>query len=133
MDQAYSSPNSQQNFTPNAAIESGFGGSPLRQKLARDAYRREEFMHLSPEQIVHKLMSLGIQGCRKKDKTQAVRAVNALILALDFKYADVSMGFFRLYDYCKMCIYKGDLLKAIKILDELRTTWAEAFHLKEAA
>jgi flagellin-specific chaperone FliS len=133
MNQAYTSPNSPQNFTPNAAVESGFGGSPHRQKLARDAYRREEFMHLSPEQIVHKLMSLGIQGCRKKDRTQAVRAVNALILALDFKYADVSMGFFRLYDYCKMCIYKSDFQKAIKILDELRTTWAEAFHLKEAA
>jgi len=133
MNQAYSSPNASQNFTPAAAIEAGFGGTPVRRKLARDAYRREEFMHLSPEQIVHKLMSLGIQGCRKQDKSQAVRAVNALILALDFKYADVSMGFFRLYDYCKMCIYKGDFLKAIHILDGLRATWAEAFHLKEAA
>ena len=133
MDQGYTSPNAPRNFTPNAPVEAGCGAAPLRQKVARDAYRREEFMHLTPEQIVHKLMSMGIQGCRKKDKTQAVRAVNALILALDFKYADVSMGFFRLYDYCKMCIYKGDFLKAIKVLDELRTTWAEAFHLKEAA
>ena len=118
---------------PNVPVEAGFGGSPSRQKLALDAYRREEFLHLTPEQIVHKLMTLGIQGCRKEDKTQAVRAVNALILALDFKYSEVAMGFFRLYDYCKLCIYGGNFGNAITILDELRTTWAEAFHLKEAA
>jgi hypothetical protein len=125
MDHAYTA--------PNVPVEAGFGAGPSRQKIARDAYRREEFLHLTPEQIVHKLMSLGVQGCRKQDKTQAVRAVNALILALDFKYSEVSMGFFRLYDYCKMCIYRGEFHKAITILDGLRTTWAEAFHLKEAA
>ena len=123
----------QQYTAPHVPVEAGFSAGPSRQKIALDAYRREEFLHLTPEQIVHKLMSLGVQGCRKGNKTQAVRAVNALILALDFKYSEVSMGFFRLYDYCKMCIYKGDFQKAIAILDDLRTTWAEAFHLKEAA
>jgi hypothetical protein len=118
---------------PNVPVEAGFGSSKARQKMALDAYRREEFLHLTPEQIVHKLMTLGVQGCIKGDKTQAVRAVNALILALDFKYSDVAMGFFRLYDYCKLCVYKGDFKSAITILDDLRTTWAEAFHLKEAA
>lgn len=125
MDHAYTA--------PDVPLESGFGPGPSRQKIAMEAYRREEFLHLTPEAIIHKLMTLGIQGCRKEDKTQAVRAVNALILALDFKYSEVSMGFFRLYDYCKMCIYKSEFEKAITILDELRATWAEAFHLKEAA
>jgi flagellin-specific chaperone FliS len=121
------------NVPPNVAVESGFGGSRPGSKAALDAYRREEFLHLTPEQAIHKLMTLGIQGCRNEDKTRAVRAVNVLILALDFKYNEVAMGLFRLYDYCKMCIYKGDFGKAIDILDGLRATWAEAFHLKEAA
>ena len=117
----------------NVPVEAGFGGKPPMQKAAFEAYRREEFLHLTPEQAIHKLMSLGIQGCRKGDKRQAVRAVNALILALDFKYHDVAMGLFRLYDYCKLCIYEGKFANAITVLDELRVTWAEAFHLKEAA
>ncbi len=129
MNQPYTAPNVPQ----NVPVEGGFGASRLGAKAALETYRREEFLHLTPEQVVHKLMTLGVQGCRKEDKTQAVRAVNALILALDFKYGDVAMGFFRLYDYCKSCIYKSDFGSAITILDELRATWAEAFHLKEAA
>jgi len=133
MEQAYTPPQTPPGVPQNVAVESGFGASRPASKTALDAYRREEFLHLTPEQIIHKLMTLGVQGCRKRDKTQAVRAVNALILALDFKYNDVSMGFFRLYDYCKLCIYQGNFGNAITILDELRATWAEAFHLKEAA
>ena len=103
------------------------------QKFALEAYRREEFMHLSPEQIIHRLMTLAVQGCRKKDKRQALRALNALILSLDFKYREVAMGLFRLYDYCKLCIYDGKFGDAIAIIDDLRATWAQAFHLREAA
>lgn len=129
MDHAYTD----SNVPTNVTLEAGFGGSQPGSKIALDAYRREEFLHLTPEQAIHKLMTLGIQGCRKGDKTQAVRAVNVLILALDFKYSEVAMGLFRLYDYSKNCIYKGEFDEAINILDGLRVTWAEAFHLKEAA
>lgn len=129
MDHAYTTSNLPQNVT----FEAGSGGSQPGSKMALDAYRREEFLHLTPEQAIHKLMTLAIQGCRKKDKTQAVRAVNVLILALDFKYNEVAMGLFRLYDYSKNCIYRGDFDNAISILDGLRMTWVEAFHLKEAA
>ena len=121
-------------YTPsNVPVEAGFGENQPGSKMALEAYRREEFLHLTPEQAIHKLMTLGIQGCRKEDKMRAVRAVNALILALDFKYSEVAMGLFRLYDYCKNCIYKGEFDRAITILEGLRVTWAEAFHLKEAA
>ena len=122
----------EQAYTPlDSPAEHGFGDG--RQHAALQAYRREEFMHLTPEQIIYKVMSLGVQGCRKQDRTQAVRAVNALILALDFKYRDVAMGLFRLYDYAKLCIYRREFDEAIKILDGLRSSWAEAFHLREAA
>jgi len=117
--------------TPAPAGEKS-GVNP-NQKFALEAYRREEFMHLSPEQIIHRLMTLAVQGCRKKDKRQALRALNALILSLDFKYREIAMGLFRLYDYCKLCVYDGKFGDAIVIIDDLRATWAQAFHLREAA
>jgi len=122
----------EQAYTPlDSPAEHGFGDG--RQKAALQAYRREEFSHLTPEQVIYKVMSLGVQGCRKGDRTQAVRAVNALILALDFKYRDVAMGLFRLYDYTKKCIYARRYAEALEILEGLRASWAEAFHLREAA
>ena len=122
----------EQAYTPlDSPAEHGFGDG--RQHAALQAYRREEFMHLTPEQIIYKVMSLGVQGCRKQDRTQAVRAVNALILALDFKYRDVAMGLFRLYDYTKSCIYARRFGEALEILEGLRGSWAEAFHIREAA
>jgi len=122
----------EQAYTPlDSPAEHGVGDN--KQKAALQAYRREEFSHLTPEQMIYRVMSLGVQGCRKEDRTQAVRAVNALILALDFKYRDVAMGLFRLYDYTKTCIYARRFDEAGGILEELRATWAEAFHLREAA
>jgi len=122
----------EQAYTPlDSPAEHGFGDD--KAKAALQAYRREEFMHLTPEQVIYKVMSLAIQGCRKGDRTQAVRAVNALILALDFKYREVAMGLFRLYDYTKLCIYGRRFDEAIDILEGLRSSWAEAFHLREAA
>ncbi|HTO93600.1 MAG TPA: hypothetical protein VMM80_04485 [Bacteroidota bacterium] len=122
----------EQAYTPlDSPAEHGFGDD--RQKAALQAYRREEFMHLTPEQVIYKVMSLGVQGCRKQDRTQAVRAVNALILALDFKYREVAMGLFRLYDYTKTCIYDRRFDEALEILEGLRGSWAEAFHIREAA
>ncbi len=118
---------------PGTVRAPGSPGINTSQKFAFDAYRREEFMHLTPEQIIHRLMTLGVQGCRKRDRRQAIRALNALIISLDFKYEEVAMGLFRLYDYCKSCVYSGKFGEAIKVLDELRMTWAQAFHLREAA
>jgi len=122
----------EQAYTPmDSPAEHGFGDG--RQNAALQAYRREELMHLTPEQVIYKIMSLGVQGCRKQDRTQAVRAVNALILALDFKYRDVAMGLFRLYDYAKTCIYARRYDEAREILEGLRASWGEAFHIREAA
>jgi flagellin-specific chaperone FliS len=96
-------------------------------------YRKEHLGNLPPVRVIHKLLEIALQGCKKEDKTLATKALTELTLALNFEYQDIALGFFRLYDYCKQCVHKGNFADAIAILEDLRATWAQAFHLKEAA
>ena len=96
-------------------------------------YRKEQLGNLPPVRVIHKLLEIAIQGCKKEDKTLATKALTELTLALNFEYKEIALGLFRLYDYCKQCIHRGNYAEPIDILEDLRSTWAQAFHLKEAA
>jgi len=100
---------------------------------AINTYRREHFGNLPPVRVIHKLLEIAIQACKKEDKTLATKALTELTLALNFDYKEIALGFFRLYDYCKQRVHKGQFADALVILEDLRATWAQAFHLKEAA
>jgi len=99
-----------------------------QQQVAVDAYTKEAHLNLTPVQVIHRLYSYAILGCKKEDPVLAQRALNELILALDFDHKDIAMGLFRLYNYCKGCIQEHKYPQAIEILEELRATWARAFH-----
>jgi len=100
-----------------------------QQQLAVNAYSKEQHLNLTPVQVIHRLYDYAIMGCKKGDPILAQRALNELILALDFDHKEIATGLFRLYDYCKGCVQKQHYQQAIEILEDLRTTWAQAFHI----
>ena len=100
---------------------------------AADRYRKEEVMNLSPVQVICKLYDIAIIAAKKKDIELSRRAINELIAALNFDYAETSLGLYRLYDYTKKCLREGNLDEALNVLQELRSAWAEAFHLGKHA
>jgi flagellin-specific chaperone FliS len=99
-------------------------------QAAVNAYSKEHLTNLSPVQVILKLYEYAIIGCKKDDPMLAQRAINELIIALNFEHRDIAIGLFKLYDYCKGCIQKRNYPAALEILEELRSTWATAFHLK---
>jgi flagellin-specific chaperone FliS len=96
---------------------------------AAKAYRNEQLLNLTPVQVIEKLYSIAIQACKKNDKQLAKKAINELIAGLNFEHGDIAVGLYRLYEYCKHCIRKGNANEAVVVLDELRATWVKAFNL----
>jgi len=100
-----------------------------RKNSATDRYRKEEVMNLSPVQIICKLYDIAIIAAKKKDIELSRRAINELIAALNFDYEETALGLYRLYDYSKKCLREGNVEETVNVLQELRSAWAEAFHL----
>lgn len=98
-------------------------------QAAAQSYRNDQLANLSPVRVIDKLYSIAILACKKNDKTLAIKAITELIVGLNFEYEEISTGLFRLYQYSKDCIRRDDMNEAIHVLEELRSTWAEAFHL----
>jgi flagellin-specific chaperone FliS len=96
---------------------------------ATNAYRNEHLLNLSPVQVIDKLYRISINACKNNDALLARRAINELIVGLNFDYEEIAVGLYRLYEYCKHCIRKGRMNDAVDVLEELRATWAQAFNL----
>jgi flagellin-specific chaperone FliS len=103
--------------------------SQAQYSTAAKAYRNEQFLNLTPVQVIDKLYSLAINACKKGDAVLARKVINELIAGLNFEYKDISAGLYRLYQYCKHCIRQGKMDDAVVVLEELRATWAQAFKL----
>ncbi len=99
--------------------------------LATQQYRREQYLNLSPVEVIKKLYDVAILACKKHDKTLANKAVTELIVGLNFDYQDISVGLYRLYQYVKHCLRQENYDEAENVLNELRGTWMEAFHLDD--
>lgn len=101
----------------------------MQAQQAAAEYTKQHHMNLSPVQVIGRLYDYAILGCKKKDQVLSQRALNELILALNFDYGEISFGLFRLYDYCKGRVQKRDFEAALEILEDVRATWAKAFNL----
>ncbi len=116
-------------YDPGAAEPAPQHGKHSAYSSAAKAYRNEQLLNLTPVQVIEKLYSVAIQALRKNDAELAKRAVNELIAGLNFEYEQPAVGLYRLYEYCKDCIRKGNPAEAISVLEELRATWVQAFNL----
>jgi flagellin-specific chaperone FliS len=95
----------------------------MYQAYRNQEYRQQEVMGASPIRLVIMAYDLAIRACEQKDFEKATKTVSVLRDALDFEYADVSMGLFRLYQWCLDSIRSGDYATAISTLRELRDAW----------
>jgi flagellin-specific chaperone FliS len=98
---------------------------------AAHIYHREQFINLSPVEVVKKLYDTAILGCKKNNTVLAQNAITELVVGLNFDYQDISVGLYRLYQYTKYCIRNGNMNEAVRVLEELRTTWVKAFRLDQ--
>jgi flagellin-specific chaperone FliS len=98
--------------------------------VALRTYRREEHLHLTPVEVIDKLYDVAILHCKKKNAPIAHRALNELIVALNFENNDLAVRLFGLYEYCKRSIRNGNYKEPASVLGELRSAWREGFHLK---
>lgn len=87
-------------------------------------YRQQEVMGATPIRLVVMAYDLAIQACEQKDFVRATKVVSILRDALNYDYAEVAVGLFRLYQWCLDCIRKEDYTSALVTLRELREAWA---------
>ncbi|HVN48216.1 MAG TPA: flagellar protein FliS [Bacteroidota bacterium] len=98
---------------------------------AAHVYHREQFLNLSPVEVVKKLYDTAILGCKKNNTTLAQNAITELVVGLNFDYQEISIGLYRLYQYTKHCIRNNNMNEAVRVLEELRATWVKAFRLDQ--
>lgn len=86
-------------------------------------YHKNQVMSMSPAQLVLKVYDCAILGCKLKDSRRVSEALIELISALKFEYEDISLGLFKLYQYCMDIVKKDKFDEAMEILSELRNIW----------
>lgn len=86
-------------------------------------YREQEVVGASPLHLVVMAYDLAIRACEQQDFEKSIRTISVLRDALDFDYPEVSMGLFRLYQWCLDAIRKGDYASALSVMRELRDAW----------
>ena len=89
-------------------------------------YRQQDVMGASPIRLVVMAYDLAIRACDVKDFAKATKAISVLRDALNFDYPEVSVGLFRLYQWCLDSLRNGDYDNAKKVLVELRDAWRES-------
>ena len=97
----------------------------MYQSLYRNQeYRQQDVLGASPIRLVVMAYDLAIKACQQQDFIKATKSVSVLRDALNFDYPEVSVGLFRLYQWCLDCIRSGDYTSALNTLVELREAWA---------
>lgn len=93
------------------------------------SYMDQEVMSWSPEKITLKTFDLFIVSCKKQDVGKMNRILMELMGSLNFEYEDVSTRLYRLYEYCQSCILKRNYDVPLRIISEMRDSWARAHKL----
>jgi len=88
-------------------------------------YQRNQIMSMNPLQLLIKVYDVAILSCKKRDMEKASKAIVELISALNFDYEEISLGLFRLYQYCLDRIKQGEFEESIRILEGLRESWTQ--------
>ncbi len=95
----------------------------MYQTAYRNQYRQQDVLNASPLRLVIMTYDLAIRSCEQQDFAKAIKTISALRDTLDMDYPEVSVGLFRLYQWCLDCIRNGDYASAISTLNELRSAW----------
>lgn len=96
-------------------------------------YLEEQISSLTPIQLVVKLYDIGIASCIRKDRVRLSKVLVELISALNFEHKEISVGLFKLYNYCMRLAKEGDFEAVQPILEELREAWNKVAQSQPAA
>ena len=97
-----------------------------RPNAQKNPYLVQKIMSASPEQLISYVYDAGIKACTIKSGSDALRAVQVLINALDFDQKEMSVTFYNVYRYVNYTISQGDFAEAKKNLEDLKSTWTKA-------
>ncbi len=100
----------------------GDGSSP--------AYMDQEVLSWSPEKITLKTFDLFLLSGKKNDINRMNRVLIELMGSLNFEYEEPATRLYRIYEFCQRCIMQRNYDTPIKIIQELRDTWAKAHSLE---
>lgn len=93
-------------------------------------YLAKEILEATPQQLLIKIYDFAIVNCQRQDMVKTNNAIQELINSLSFEgpqVKEVSTGLLRLYKYCQDQMRSQNYDMVLKILTELRDTWASAF------
>ena len=92
----------------------------------KNPYLVQKVMSASPEQLISYVYDAGIKACTIKNRSEALRAVQVLINALNFDEQEISVTFYNVYRYINYTISQGNFVEAKKNLEDLKSTWTKA-------
>ncbi len=98
--------------------------NPARNGAA--VYQQNQINQATPAELMLKVYDIAIAACGRKDIAKSKAAIIELIDSLNFEYAEIATGLFRLYNYCLDLLRAEKFDEAKYILSELRATWAIA-------
>jgi flagellin-specific chaperone FliS len=96
-----------------------------------NAYLAKDILEASPQKLLIKIYDFAILNCKQQNLEKTNKAIQELINSLIFDDVtrEVATGFLRLYLYCQEQMRKKNYYIVLKILTELRDTWAKAFNM----
>lgn len=109
-----------------------YGGTSSAQdgKGKIPAYLEQEVLSWSKEKIILKMYDLFIIANSKGDVNKMSRVLVELMSSLNFEYEETATRLYRLYEYCQRAVFQRKFDEALKIIKDLRETWAQAFNLE---
>ncbi len=97
-------------------------------------YLANDIRGASPEQLIMKVYDFAILNCKRQEMLKTNEALQVLITSLNFENEaarEISVGLFRLYQYCQDQMRKKNYKEVEKILTELKSTWTAALQNRE--
>jgi flagellin-specific chaperone FliS len=93
---------------------------------AKRQYIEDQLAGLSPVQLLVKVYDVAIASCARKDRQRLNQALVQLMSSLNFEHHEISLGVFRLHNYCMRQSRMGQFDEVKHILTGLRDAWAQA-------
>lgn len=93
-------------------------------------YVVNEITESNPQHLLIKVYDLAILNCQRRNMVKTNEALQELIGALRYDapgVKEISLGLFKLYQYCQDQMRNKNYDIVYKILTELRQTWLDAF------
>ncbi|HPI36855.1 MAG TPA: flagellar protein FliS [Ignavibacteriaceae bacterium] len=106
------------------------GTNYLNHRNVTNQYLVKEILEATPQKLLLRVYDFAIVHCQKRDLAKTNKALQVLISALRYdteEVKNISIGLFRLYQYCQDKTREGNFDEAYKILVELRKSWSEIF------